>query len=68
MKASRMATLTIGLLRGDTSRGFTGCSGAQDLLIGQPAEHPASPFLLARKRKGKEDGYRKTERDLLEAY
>lgn len=51
MKASRMATLTIGLLRGDTFRGFTGCSGAQDLLIGQPAEHPASPFLLDEKMK-----------------
>jgi hypothetical protein len=44
-----MATLTIGLLRGDTSRGFTGCSGAQDLLIGQPAEHPASPFFIGAK-------------------
>jgi len=49
MKESGMATLTIGLARGDTTRGFIGCSGACTLLIGQPAEHPISPFLLARK-------------------
>jgi len=44
-----MATLTIGLARGDNSRGFIGCSSACTLLIGQPAEHPISPFLFGGK-------------------